>query len=596
MADEAQGTGGEDGLQEHLIALYGAASGARLRQDLDTLIARWRAPLRAALGEGAGDHPRLDQRQVVVIAYGDHLRRDGEAPLSTLAGWCREHLKGLASTIHVLPFHPSTSYEGYAITDYMAVDPALGSWDDLARLGEDFDLMFDLVLNHCSASHPWFLQLLADEDPGRGYFLTVEDPGAPWLAEVRRARNLPLVHPFETAAGTRHVWTTYSPDLIDLNWREPAVCCEFLEVLLDSVVRGARVVRLDAFVYTWKQEGTDCVALPETHRLLRVFQEVLARAGAGSVAILPSITNVTQARNYTYLAPEGGDRQADLVYHLPLSALLLLGLYRADAGPLARWLSELPEAPPGRAYLNLAATHDGIGLTWLKDLLPEETVRELIDAAEARGALLSSRKDRSEGDDLPWEINATWFSACAPAPGSNADHVAAFLATQGVVLALRGVPALYLPLLLAGRNDHPRVERTGDPRAVNRGRFDLDSWSAAAARGHSDEARVLAGMRRMLAARRECAAFHPEGGQRVLDLGIPAVLALERRAPEGGSVTVCLVNLADEAQRVPAGALAQGRDAAAPWRDLLGGAQGDWDAPLSLAPFQVRWLEEQHGS
>jgi sucrose phosphorylase len=533
---------------------------------------------------------------VVLIAYGDHLRRRGELPLATLRSFCREHLADLVSTVHVLPFHPSTSYEGYAITDYMAVDPGLGTWGHLAELGEDFDLMMDVVLNHCSASHPWFLQFLADEEPGRRYFVTVEDPDAPWLDEVRRARDLPLLHRFETAAGERNVWTTYSPDLIDLDWREPDVLLEFLEVMLDSVHRGARMLRLDAYGYTWKDPGTPCVARPGTHDLLRLLQAALREAGAGEVAVLPSVTNVTQAENYTFLAESEGARQADLVYHLPLSALLLLGLYEGDAGALREWLRGLPEAPPGTAYFNLAATHDGVGLTWLADLLPEERIRSLVDGARRRGSLLSSRRPTASGEDMPWELNATWFSACAPEGGEDpAEHVARFLATQAVVLALRGVPALYLPLLLAARNDHARVEATGDNRAVNRGRFELAAWEERRRAEGSPEALVLEGMTRLLRARRRSPAFHPEGPQRVHDLGGPGVLALERRAPgDEGQVVLCLVNLSAQEERIPGSRLEElgleGLD-----HDLLSEDLGESGETLRLAPYQARWLTRDRG-
>lgn len=588
-------------LEETLRRLYGDERAAEALPRVRELIERWREPITTVLGP-SGNHspacPAFTEQDAVLIAYGDHIRSEGEAPLATLAAWCRSHLKGLLSVVHVLPFHPSTSYEGYAITDYTAVDPALGTWADLAEMHQDFDLMIDLVLNHCSASHPWFQQFLADEEPGRRYFVTMDDPEAPWLDEVGRARDVPLLHAFETRAGCRHVWTTYSPDLIDLDWKEPAVCLEFLEILLDAVVRGARLVRLDAFVYTWKEAGTPCVARPETHVLLRLFQQVLKEVGASEVAILPSITNVTQSENFTYFGPDHSGREADLIYHLPLSALLLLTLYREDAKALSRWLKDLPPAPPGRAYLNLAATHDGIGLTWLKDLLPEEGIRDLIQQAAARGALLSSRRPTATGEDMPWEINATWWSACTPLEGSApGGHLSGFLATQSVVLALRGIPALYFSLFMAGANDHGRLARTGDNRAVNRGRFDLAAWERAMSTEGSVEAAVLAGLQALLRARRACKAFHPEGAQRVLSLGVRAVLGLERtppgRDPGGIGSVLCLTNFSSQPVRIAAEELLAARNGVRPgdrWRDLLSGEADAWELDLELAPFQVRWL------
>ncbi len=559
-----------DRLEASLTRLYGER-GLEVLPRLRAALARWQRPVRAALGERRRG---FTEKDVVLIAYADHLRRAGEAPLATLSRFCREHLTGLVSTVHVLPFHPSTSYDGYAITDYRAVDPALGGWEHLEEMSGELDLMMDLVLNHCSASHPWVEQYRADREPGRRYVLTAPDPAAPWLDSVQRARNVPLLHPIHTASGPRHVWTTYSPDLIDLDWKAPGLCVEFLEILLDAIVRGARVIRLDAFAYTWKEPGTRCIGLPGTHHLLRLFQELLDEAGAGSVALLPSITNLTQAENYAYL------ETADLVYHLPLPGLLLSTLYSADARVLRRWLKALPAAPRARAYLNLSATHDGIGLTWLADVLPEEDRSRLLAEAAARGALLSSRRTTAQGEDVPWEINATWFSACA-----GDSHASRLFATQSVVLALRGVPAIYLPVLLAGANDHQRVEETGDHRAINRGRFDVAAWEGAVAEPRSIERAIFSGMTRLLRARRSSPAFHPEGVQRILDTGEASVLAVERTPPGdepgGASSVLCLTSFSARPVRLAR---------AARWHDLVSGESGS--DTLELAPFQARWLTD----
>ncbi len=221
----------------------------------------------------------LTEKDIIMIAYGDHLTSSTAAPIRTLSNWCGQHLKGLISAVHLLPFHPSTSYDGYAITDYMAVDPRLGTWDDVntfRRAG--FSLMCDLVLNHCSQSHPWFKQFLAGQKPGCDYFISKYTPGShAWLANVKRARNLPLLSRFDNThdGTTRHVWTTYHRDLVDLDWSNPDVCAEFVRILLDAIACGFRFVRLDAFAYVWKKAHTTCVNQPEIKSLLRLFRACL---------------------------------------------------------------------------------------------------------------------------------------------------------------------------------------------------------------------------------------------------------------------------------------------------------------------------------
>jgi len=595
-----------------LAGLYGEKAVDALMTRLSELVARWRGPIAASLaqdtarragpGMGAGGY---DEADVVLIAYGDHLVDRARPPLTTLTDWCRRELAGLVSTVHVLPFHPSTSYDGYAVTDYLAVEPKLGHWSDLADLNTDFNLMFDVVLNHCSAQHPWFQQLLADEAPGRDYFIA-EDPEAPWLRGVRRARNSPLLHPHETAAGIKHIWTTYSPDLIDLDWREPGVLCEFMEIIFDSVARGARALRLDAYVYVWKTPETDCVNQPQLQSLLRLYQELLAAVGAQSVAILPSITNVTQAQNYAFLCGEPDDRRADFVYHLPLSALLLQALYERDAETLSGWLERLPDAPPGCAYLNLAASHDGVGLSWLKGLVTPAAIERMGEAATQRGGFVRSRRTRVDGPSVPWEINITYFSACAPDPDeAPALHVDRFIATQGIVLALRGVPALYFSLFMAGRNDFDRVaEAEADPigmcleRAINRGRFQLSRWETAMADPAALEGRVLDALKRLLAVRRTLPAFHPEGAQRVVRW--PAVKGLFGllRSPvkaarqAGAAAVLCLTHFGSTAITIP---MTQVREAGGfgPG-DALVDTIADVGLPsegaMSIAPYGTYWI------
>lgn len=587
-----------DPLMAPLAALYGERAPALATQLRDRLAA-WRArPRRASVRPPTPGRPGSE---VVLIAYPDHLREPGTPPLRVLARWCQEELGDRISTVHVLPFHPSTSYEGYAITDYRAVDSDLGSWEDLEDLAAGHRLMVDLVLNHCSSSHPWVQQLRDDEEPGRSFLLTVDDPEAPWLSEVRRARCLPLTHPVETVRGTRHLWTTYSPDLVDLDWREPGLCFEMIDLLLDAVDHGAGAVRLDAYGYTWKDPGTDCVARPHTHDLLRLFQAALDEVGVGDTRLLPSVTNVTQEVNDTYLAGPGSAREADWIYHLPLAGLLLHALYAGRADRLAAWLRARPPAPEGCAHYNVCATHDGIGLTWLRDLLPEPEVQALIDGARRRGADVSARWERDGEDRRPWELNATWFSACTPDPGVEADaadrppagrstadriardlHVAGFLLTQATVLALRGVPALYLPSFLAARNDHVRAERDRDPRAVNRARFEVAAWRSRAEDPDHEAARVLAGMRRLLDARGPRAAFHPQAPQRILDLGGDAVLAVARGQQGEQDEVLCLHEFSGRERQLSS----PGQGFV---RDLLDPGFRP-EAPLTLAGYQVRWL------
>ncbi|MEM9704114.1 MAG: alpha-amylase family glycosyl hydrolase, partial [Planctomycetota bacterium] len=298
-----------DSLKAKLATLYGDRA--------DDALARVEAVAdRYALSAKRDD--LWNESDAVLITYGDMVRPDGDGhALPAQTRWLLDHqLNGPLSGVHLLPHFPYSSDDGFSVIDYRAVDPAVGDWDDVAALGERFELAFDYVLNHCSASHDWFKAFLKDEEPYRDWFI-VEDPDDPRLNDVTRPRTHPLLTPFETPSGTKHVWTTFSADQIDLNFAEPALLAEMLDVLIGYAAKGARIVRMDAIAYLWKRLGTTCIHLPETHTALKLMRETLDAVAPGTLIL--SETNVPHAENISYF---GGGDEAHLVYNFSLPPLL----------------------------------------------------------------------------------------------------------------------------------------------------------------------------------------------------------------------------------------------------------------------------------
>lgn len=470
----------------------------------------------------------------------------------------------ISSNVWRQPFHPSTAYDGYSVTDYMSVDSFHGSWTELQSFCEHFNLMFDLVLNHCSVEHPWFKNFKNSVEPYKSYFITEWGPSnSSWIpGTVKRARNLPLLYPHEVAASretneasTKWVWSTYHKNMPDLNWGVPEMLLEWLDIMLDSVSRGCRAFRLDAFVYTLKRFQSNCVNIPECKTLMRLLQDCLMAAGTrGQVAVLPSITNVTQAENFEYLL-----QGASLVYHLPLSALVLHSLYSGDASVLSSWCFRMPAAPLGRALLNLISSHDGIGLTWCADILSQSQITNLIDCAKDRGGIIQYRRStEASTHPNPWEINITYFSACAlssqellncSAAGALRLQADRLVAAQSIPLSLQGVPAIYFSLLVGGENDTEAVEsilaasKRGelDPdavcleRAINRERYSLEALEDDSLKQKEifpQRLYLLQRLRHLLAVRRMFPAFHPDSLQSVLShQGLPPSLFVLKRSP-----------------------------------------------------------------
>ncbi|MGB9634378.1 MAG: alpha-amylase family glycosyl hydrolase, partial [Chloroflexaceae bacterium] len=200
-----------------LEAIYGQPAGAtiaaRLLAMLDAFVARHPPATPRPPAE------RLTENDVILITYGDQVREPGHPPLRTLGETLDSTFADVVSGVHILPFFPYTSDDGFSVVDYRAVDPALGTWADIERLGRRYRLMFDAVVNHISASSEWFRDFLAGV-PGAEARFHVLDPATD-LRGVTRPRTTPLLTPFETPAGLRHVWTTFSADQIDLNFANP---------------------------------------------------------------------------------------------------------------------------------------------------------------------------------------------------------------------------------------------------------------------------------------------------------------------------------------------------------------------------------------
>jgi glycosidase len=527
------------------------------------------------------DAPPWDERDAVLIAYADQVRSPGEAPLATLRQFLLdERWNELLSTIHLLPFYPYSSDDGFAVIDYLAVDPQLGSWDDVARLGGQFDVMFDLVLNHVSRDSQWFQKYLAGESPYDRFFVEV-DPTAD-LSAVVRPRSTPLVTPFDTSRGRRHLWTTFSADQIDLNYAEPEVLLRMIEVLLDYVRRGARIIRLDAVAFLWKQIGTPSIHLPQTHEIVKLLRDVLS-AVAPHVLLLTE-TNVPHAENVSYF---GRGDEAHLVYQFSLPPLLLDAFASGDAGALADWLAGLTDPPPGTTYLNFTASHDGVGIRPLQGLVPYEHVERLVAAIQRRGGLVSARR-RPDGSEVPYEFNVTYVDALSPDEPNSELHARRFLATQAVMLALRGIPAVYFNSLVGAQNDCEAARQTGQPRRINRRKFSREELGRAVSTPGLLQQQIYSGYRALLTARTGQKALHPDAPQRVVPTGNPAVLALERISIDGNQRLLAAVNVSPQPQSLDVMRLTP--DASVYRRDLISGQPIDPRQPLVLSPAQAVWL------
>ena len=517
-------------LRRRFRALYGAQADA-CAERLMVVLGRYEA-LAAMRTPGE----LWDQRDVLLITYGDMVRNAGAPPLATLREFLTERLLGCVSMVHVLPFFPYSSDDGFSVIDYRKVDPDLGTWQDVQALGDRFRLMADLVLNHCSRSSEWFQDHANGIAPARDFFIEV-DPSTD-LSAVVRPRSKPLLTEVPYIDQSRWVWTTFSEDQIDLNFANPDVLFEFLDILLFYVSMGAAAVRLDAIAYLWKRIGTPCIHLDEAHEVVKLMRDVLHLVAPH--VLLITETNVPQAENVSYF---GKSDEAHAVYQFSLPPLLAHAIGAGTGKHLTRWAAGM-EDPPGRCtYLNFTASHDGIGLRPLEGILSPDEVAEMIARAEATGAHVST-KANADGSHTPYELNCTYLDALA---AGDDDAVAAekFLCSQTVALGLKGIPAIYFNSLLGGRNWLAGAELTGRARTLNRQKWSLDELTDLLAEPGGFHANIFAEYTRRVTARAQHPAFHPKAAQEVIAVD-DRVFAFRRRASNGGGSVLCVHNVSGQ--------------------------------------------------
>lgn len=522
----------------HLVRIYGVDIAVHVAPRLQNLVGKYREKIPIPVNTS------ISERDSILITYGDQVRQSGKAHLQALAGFCETYLMGVVGGIHILPFFPSSSDDGFSVKDYRAVDPALGTWQDIERMGRPFRLMLDGVINHASVQSEWFQSFLRGEAPYRDFFLTVE--GNPELSQVVRPRALPLLTEFQTASGKRRIWTTFSADQVDLNFKNPDVLLEILDILLAYVRHGVQFLRLDAIAYLWKEIGTSCIHLPQTHAIIQLIRAVLNEVAPHVLMITE--TNVPHVDNISYFG-DGRD-EAQLVYNFALPPLVLHTFLTGDATYLSSWASSLNLPSDQTTFFNILASHDGIGLNPVRGILSLSEIDDLVNQAQDHGGLLSYSQN-PDGSKSPYELNINFFDALSdPARGEPLElQIDRFMASQAIMLSLQGVPGIYFHSLFGSRSWNEGVQSEMYNRAINRQKLECTELEQQLSDPTSLRAQVFGRYRHLLANRLSSAAFHPHGHQKILDVG-RGVFAVLRGSPDGLQHFLCLQNVTSQRQTV----------------------------------------------
>ena len=524
------------------------------------------------------------EKDVWLITYGDSIQREGEPPLITLSEFLQKQLDNVINGVHILPFYPYSSDDGFSVIDYVQVNDSLGTWHDVERLAKRYRLMADLVINHCSARSRWFENFKKGIEPGKHYFIDV--PNTIDTSLVTRPRTSDLLKETETLEGKKYVWCTFSHDQVDLNFANPEVLHEMVKIIKYYLDRGIRIFRLDAVAFLWKDAGSNCIHRPNTHNIIHLLRTLIEHRCPE--AILITETNVPNHENLSYF---GNANEAHAVYNFALPPLILQALLSGNSEKLKTWQMSMPPAQTGTFYFNFIASHDGIGLRPVEGLLSSEQIHELVTCMESFGGKISWRATEG-GGRKPYEINIALYDALkGNLHGRDQWQLSRFLCAHAIMFALEGIPGIYIHSFVGTGNHYQGVEHTGQNRAINRYKWQIDELLEQLEDQSSEHSQVYQGIVTLLNIRIQQAAFHPNAVQFTLHLG-DQIFGFWRQSPQRDQSIFCLHNVSDQVVTIALSAINLiNLDT---WIDLISGEKfEDLKSDLTLAPYQFMWLSNR---
>lgn len=522
------------------------------------------------------------ENDIMLITYGDSIKDESKQPLKTLYNFLQSYLEETINWVHILPFFPYSSDDGFAVIDYLKVNDSLGNWDDIRRINQSYKVMADLVVNHISSRSQWFENFKANKSPGKDYFIEVNENFD--ITQVVRPRTTPLLKTVQTLTDKKNVWCTFSHDQIDLNFRNPDVLIEILKIIALYLDKGIEIFRLDAVAFLWKKSGSSCVHLPETHEIIKLFRTLLEYKSSNSIIITE--TNVPNRENLTYF---GNSNESHLIYNFSLPPLLIYTLITGNCHHLKSWLMSMPPARMGTTYLNFLASHDGIGLRPVEGLLNEHEVNTLVGTMSSFGGRISTRET---GNNIhrPYEINISLYDALQGTSEGGADkwHFKRYICAHTIMMALEGVPAFYIHSIIGTQNDYKKLSNTNQNRSINRHNWKSDELTQHLENPNSCHYKILNELKRLLGIRKKQAAFHPNATQFTLHLGTQ-VFAFWRQSIDREQSIFSIHNVSDQMITIALSDI--NLITTDEWHDLITGDKIDYNTiSLELEPYQSLWL------
>ena len=525
---------------------------------------------------------KISEKTSVVICYGDSLIENNQKKLlKVFQNFYKKKLNKYFNTVHYLPFYPSSSDSGFAVKDHYNIDQRLGSWSDINNFSKKNSIMADIVINHASARGLWFKNFLKDKSPGKNYFLTVDKKFN--TSKVVRPRDHKLLKKIDIFKKNDYLWRTFSPDQIDLNFKNPSVLLRFIKIMINLISHGVTIFRLDAIAYLWKQSGTKSINLKQTHEIIKLLRLICNLLNVSIIIVTE--TNLPEKENISYF---GKHDEANWIYNFSLPPLLMHAFLFENSSALNKWSNKLPSTKLGNNYLNFIASHDGIGMRPVEGILSKTSIQNLLKRFKKNGSKFSFRKIQNKTKKV-YEANITVFNALQKSDNDPKGKYffERYISAHAIMISFEGIPAVYFNSLFGTSNDEAKFIISGNNRDVNRYRWNNTNLLNKLKNNKSKQYIFYKNITNLLKIRRKQTAFHPNAYRQTINLG-PKIFCFKRVSLDKRQTIICITNLSSKVQNTKLKInLLNFKNLILPNHQLVN------KSVIEIQPFQTLWLSNR---
>ena len=524
----------------------------------------------------------ISEKTSIVICYGDSVFSSSQKHLlKNFQSFFQKKLNKFFDTVHFLPFYPSSSDSGFAVKDHYKIDSRLGNWSNITKFSKKNDVMADIVINHSSARGLWFKNFLKGKKPGKDYFLKVNSNFD--ISKVIRPRDHQLLKKIEIFKQPEYLWRTFSPDQLDMNFKNPAVLLRFIKIMINLVNHGVTIFRLDAIAYLWKESGTKCINLKETHEIIKLFRLICNHLNVESIIVTE--TNLPERENISYF---GNADEANWIYNFSLPPLLIYSFLFENSSYLNNWNKKLPQTKKGNSYLNFIASHDGIGMRPVEGIINKNNKDKFLKRLKKNGSKFSYRKVQNKSKKV-YEANITIFDALKKSDydPEGKFFLERFISAHSIMVSFEGVPAIYFNSLFGTSNDEAKYIITGNNRDLNRYRWNHKNITEKLKNLKSKQSIFYKNITNLLEIRRKQKAFHPNGVRSSFNMG-KKIFCFNRQSVDKKQTILCITNLSSKVQSTKI------NQKFLTWKNLLSYNNNHIsNKMIKLEPFQTVWLSNR---